>query len=68
MKLPHQYISHAYPSPNSHEIPPASISCFTLHTYHMHPNVHSNEIIAYHTTTLSFQSHSSIHTKHGHIL
>ena len=25
-------------SPNSHLVPPASISCFTLHTYHMHPN------------------------------
>jgi len=68
MKLPHQHYSHAYPSPNSHEIPPTNISCFSFHTYHMHTNVQSNEIIAYYITALSFQFHSGIHTKHGHIL
>jgi len=68
MKLPSQHIPHALQSPKSHEIPPTNISCFSFHTYHMHTNIQSNEIIAYYITTLSFESHSGIHTKHGHIL
>ena len=57
-----------YNSPNSHEVTPTNISCFSFHALHMHTNIQANKIITYFIIILSFQSHSNIHVKHSHIL